>query len=39
MYRQSPVGLTALVDAADPTSAARETLLQQIAWNLPSPSR
>jgi hypothetical protein len=32
-YRQSPVGLTALVDHADATSAARERLLQQIAWN------
>ena len=33
MYRQSPVGLQALVDAGDATSAARELLLQQIAWN------
>lgn len=33
MYRESPVGLTALVNADDPTSAARERLLQQIAWN------
>jgi hypothetical protein len=33
MYRQSPVGLKALVDANDPTSAPRELLLQQIAWN------
>lgn len=33
MYRQSPVGLTALVDAKDPTSAPRERILQQIAWN------
>jgi hypothetical protein len=33
MYRQSPMGLTALVDASDPTSAAREKVLQQIAWN------
>ena len=33
MYRESPVGLKALVDANDPTSAAREKLLQQIAWN------
>ena len=33
MYRESPVGLQALVDKADPTSAAREKLLQQIAWN------
>lgn len=33
MYRKSPVGLKALVDPADPTSAARERVLQQIAWN------
>jgi hypothetical protein len=33
MYRESPVGLKALVDSADPMSAARETILQQIAWN------
>jgi hypothetical protein len=33
MYRESPVGLQALVDKADPTSAARERLLQEIAWN------
>jgi hypothetical protein len=33
MYRESPVGLQALVNKADPTSAAREKLLQQIAWN------
>jgi hypothetical protein len=33
MYRESPVGLKALVKADDPTSAAREKLLQQIAWN------
>jgi hypothetical protein len=33
MYRRSPVGLQALVDPADPTSAARELLMQQIAWN------
>jgi hypothetical protein len=33
MYRESPVGLKALVDAADPTSAPREKLLQEIAWN------
>ena len=32
MYRQSPVGLSALVDPADATSAARERLLQEIAW-------
>ena len=34
MYRQSPVGLKALVNKADPTSAAREKILQQIAWNV-----
>ncbi len=34
MYRQSPVGLTALIDADDSTSAARELLMQQIAWNV-----
>jgi hypothetical protein len=33
IYRQSPVGLKALIDANDSTSAARELLLQQIAWN------
>ncbi len=33
MYRQSPVGLQALVDKKDPTSAAREKILQQIAWD------
>jgi hypothetical protein len=33
MYRQSPIGLNALVDQADPSSAARERMLQQIAWN------
>lgn len=33
MYRESPVGLQALVDRTDPTSAPRERLLQQIAWN------
>jgi hypothetical protein len=33
MYRESPVGLQALVDAADPNSARREKMLQQIAWN------
>lgn len=33
MYRESPVGLKALIDPNDPTSAARERLLQQIAWN------
>jgi hypothetical protein len=33
MYRESPIGLTALVDPKDPTSAQRELLLQQIAWN------
>lgn len=33
MYRESPVGLQALVDKADPNSAKREKMLQQIAWN------
>ena len=33
MYRESPVGLQALVKTDDPTSAAREKLLQEIAWN------
>jgi len=33
MYRESPVGLQALVDKNDPNSATREKLLQQIAWN------
>src|SRR5262245_4058992 len=33
MYRESPVGSKALIDANDPTSAPRELLLQQIAWN------
>ena len=33
MYRETPVGLTSLIDANDPTSAAREVILQQIAWN------
>ncbi len=33
MYHRSPVGLTALIDADDPTSAEREELLQRIAWN------
>ncbi len=33
MYHRSPVGLTALIDADDATSAEREELLQRIAWN------
>ena len=33
MYRQSPLGLQALIDPSDPTSAEREMLLQKIAWN------
>lgn len=33
VYRESPIGMTAFVDASDPTSAAREKLLQEIAWN------
>ena len=34
MYLQPATGLTALVDPTDPTSAARERLLQQIAWDV-----
>jgi hypothetical protein len=34
MYRQPASGLTALIDADDPTSAERERLLQQIAWEV-----
>lgn len=34
MYRESPVGLQALVDPVDPHSAKREKMLQQIAWNV-----
>jgi hypothetical protein len=34
MYRQPASGLTALVDPNDPTSAERERLLQQIAWEV-----
>lgn len=33
MYRENPMGLKALVDPKDPTSADRELLLQKIAWN------
>ena len=33
MYRQSPVGLKALVQADDPNFVKREKILQQIAWN------
>jgi len=33
MYRESPIGLQALVDPEDQTSAARERVMQQIAWN------
>jgi len=33
MYRESPVGLQALIDPKDPTSAPRELLLQKLAWN------
>jgi len=33
MYRQSPLGLQALINPSDPTSAEREILLQKIAWN------
>ncbi len=32
MYRESPVGLQALIDTSDPTSAAREKVLQELAW-------
>jgi hypothetical protein len=34
MYRQPASGLTTLVDPTDPTSAERERLLQQIAWEV-----
>jgi hypothetical protein len=34
MYRQPASGLTALIDPNDPTSAERERLLQQIAWEV-----
>ena len=34
MYRQPASGLTALVNPDDPTSAERERLLQQIAWEV-----
>lgn len=34
MYRQPAMGLTALVDPTDPTSLARERLLQQLAWDV-----
>lgn len=34
MYRQPAMGLVALVDPTDPTSLARERLLQQIAWDV-----
>lgn len=33
MYRESPIGLKSLIDSSDPTSAPRERMLQQIAWN------
>lgn len=33
MYRESPIGLKSLIDSKDPTSAEREHMLQQIAWN------
>ncbi|MDP3739407.1 MAG: hypothetical protein Q8R02_18605 [Hyphomonadaceae bacterium] len=33
MYRESPVGLQALIEKDDPNSAKREKMLQQIAWN------
>lgn len=34
MYRQSPVGMTALVNADDSSSAVRELILQEIAWDI-----
>jgi hypothetical protein len=33
MYRQNPEGMKALIDEEDSTSAARERLLQEIAWD------
>ena len=33
MYTQPAGGLTALIDRGDPTSAERERILQQIAWD------
>jgi hypothetical protein len=33
MYRESPIGLKSLIDPNDANSAARERLLQEIAWN------
>src|SRR5690606_12216088 len=33
MYRENPVGLQALIDPQDPTSAERELILQKLAWN------
>jgi len=33
MYRESPIGLSALIERNDPNSARRELILQQIAWN------
>jgi len=32
VYHESPVGMMSFVDDSDPTSAARERLLQEIAW-------
>ncbi len=32
--RHLKAGMTALVNADDPTSAAREALLQEIAWDV-----
>ncbi len=34
MYRQPAMGLVALVDPDDPTSLARERLLQRLAWDV-----
>jgi hypothetical protein len=33
LYGQSPVGMTSLQDADDPTSAARQRVLQELAWD------
>ena len=32
LYRQSPIGLTSLVDADDADSKARQAVLQELAW-------
>ena len=33
LYEQSPVGLASLVDADDADSAARQRVLQELAWD------